>query len=314
MIRTVLGDIDESTVGHAQCHEHLFVEKGASFDVSEVLYMDDTEKSLRELDDYRENGGSLIVDAQPGFYGRMAEKLCEISFRSGVHVVASTGFHKTEFCDYPEFFVSRKAEEIRDHFVDEITEGMLSSKSARLKRIEAKAGIIKIALDSAPDKRGIYPKIFEAAAEAQKETGVPLLCHTDQGCDALKAIGFFVERGVSPEKIIICHLDRAYRDTDYNCKIAETGAYLDYDSIHRLKYLNHEEEIEFINQMISRGYSDKILLSLDTTRARLSNYGGEIGLSYILTEFAPMLKSHGVGEEEIRLMTVENAKRALRIN
>ena len=66
MIRTVLGDIDESRIGHSQCHEHLFVEKGASFSVSDVLYMDDAEKTLRELEDYRNNGGSLVVDAQPG--------------------------------------------------------------------------------------------------------------------------------------------------------------------------------------------------------------------------------------------------------
>ena len=60
--------------------------------------MDEAEKSLKELEEYREAGGSLIVDAQPGMYGRMAELLGEISRSSGVHIVSSTGFHKTEFC------------------------------------------------------------------------------------------------------------------------------------------------------------------------------------------------------------------------
>lgn len=311
MIRTVLGDIDSSTLGHSQCHEHLFVEKGASFEVSRVLYMDEADKSLKELEEYRENGGSLVVDAQPGLYGRMAEQLAEVSRKSGVHIVASTGFHKTEFCDFPDFFSDKDAEEICLFLMSEITQGMLSSKSAGLERTDYRAGIIKVALDSASDEFGIYPKLFEAAAEAQKKTGATVLCHTDQGCDALRVLRFFTDKGVPAEKVIICHLDRARRDVEYNSEIAAQGAYLDYDSVARLKYLSHEEEIRFIEQMISRGYSDRIMLSLDTTRARLKSYGGDIGLSYILTDFEKMLKEHGISDADIENMTVNNARRAL---
>lgn len=313
MIRTVLGDIDESTAGHSQCHEHLFVEKGASYEVSGVLYMDEAEKSLKELEEYREAGGSLIVDAQPGMYGRMAELLGEISRSSGVHIVSSTGFHKTEFCDFPEFFTGHDAEDICGFFVSEITEGTLSSKAAGLKKTGYRAGIIKVALDCAEDETGIYPKLFEAAAEAQKKTGASVLCHTDPGCDALNALRFFTDAGVPAEKIIICHLDRTARDVGYNSEIADEGAYLDYDSVARLKYLSHEEEIAFIEQMLKKGYSDRIMLSLDTTRARLKNYGGDIGLAYILTDFEEMLKEHGVSDADIENMTVNNARRVLTI-
>ena len=62
--------------------------------------------------------------------------------------------------------------------------------------------------------------------------------------------------------------------------------------------------------MIEGGHLEQLLLSLDTTNQRLSTYGGEIGLDYILNAFLPALRDAGVPEEQIRSMTIENPRRA----
>ena len=49
MVRTVLGDIAPADLGWCQCHEHVFLEKGRSFELHKALLMDDYEKSQDEL-------------------------------------------------------------------------------------------------------------------------------------------------------------------------------------------------------------------------------------------------------------------------
>ena len=53
MVRTVTGDIEAKTLGFCQCHEHLFIERCKSFDISPLLLMDDLDKSSAELELYR---------------------------------------------------------------------------------------------------------------------------------------------------------------------------------------------------------------------------------------------------------------------
>lgn len=65
MIRTIWKDIWSEEAGHTQCHEHIWLKKGASYKVNHALCMDDRERSLTELKDYYQEGGRLIVDAQP---------------------------------------------------------------------------------------------------------------------------------------------------------------------------------------------------------------------------------------------------------
>ena len=312
MIRTVLGDISADKLGHVQCHEHIFLEKDKSYEVSSVLYMDDFEKSLGELNDYKEAGGGTIVDAQPVLSGRMAENLIKASKKSGVNIVASTGFHKAVFYYDDSYIFTDDEDKITQLYIDEIKDAMLGSKSISAVKVPAKAGMIKTAVDSfgiAGEK--VYEKLFSAAANACTSTGAPVMCHIEKGADALETVEFFTKRGVDPSHIIICHLDRAKYDKVYHKEVLATGVYFDYDTVNRLKYLSHEQELEIIAAMLEAGYGDKIMLSLDTTNARLRAYGADMGLDYILKSFIPMMKKYGISDEDILKMTKENAKKAL---
>ena len=307
MIRTVLGDIPGDALGHAQCHEHLFIEKGVSFSVNPALHMDDDAKSNAELLAYKKSGGRAIVDAQPVYCGRMAGALMNASSRSGVHIVATTGFHKTQFYGPDSPIFVHTEQQLADTFISEVREGMLDASG---KRIAAKAGIIKAALDE-QGLSPVYEKLIHAVIAAANTTAAPVLIHTDANTDVLGLLRRFMDAGIFADRIIVCHLCRSKYDFSYHKEVFSTGAFLCYDSVNRLKYISHEQLVALILEMISFGYGEQLLLSLDTTRERLRAYGGSMGLDYILSTFIPMLRDRGVPKHAITAMTVKNAAQAL---
>ena len=313
-VRTVTGDVSPETLGHCQCHEHIFLEMDKSYEVTPVLYMDDYEKSLAELNDYRAAGGGAIVDAQPVLGGRMAELLEKASVESGIKIIASTGFHKTVFYYENSYIFEKDADEITRLYIGEIEDGMLSSKRDGAKRLGCRAGQIKTAID----KNGIhadatYEKLFEAAAGAALSTGAPVMVHIEQEADALHVVDFFVKKGLSTDQLILCHLDRARYDFGYNKECAQTGAFMEYDTIHRLKYHDDTQEAELIEFMLKEGFDTQLLLGLDTTNARLRSYGADMGLDFILNTFIPFMEGRGVEEQTMHKMLVANPQQALKI-
>lgn len=311
MIRTILGDIPHDILGHTQCHEHLFLEKGKSFEINPALCMDDPQKSNAELAAYRDAGGTAIVDAQPVRCGRMEEALVNASSKTGVHIIAVTGFHRMLFYEEGGFPASWTEQQLADLFESEITKGMTLNDG---RRIAARAGMIKAAIETG----GVYAdstseKLFGAAAQAASITGVPVLIHTEPNADVLEMIEFFGSAGIASKRLIICHMDRSRYDMGYHREVLSTGANLCYDSINRLKYLSHEKEIALIKAMIHSGFEKQLLLSLDTTNQRLRAYGADMGLDYILKEFITMLREHEVSMSAIENMSVNNAQKALRL-
>lgn len=314
MIQTVKGPIPSSELGYCQSHEHLFIADGPSARLVPSLRLDDFEKTSQELAAYRELGGASIVDAQPVGCGRMADRLYEASVRTGVNIVSSTGFHKLVF--YPEDHWLRKMDDtaLVELFKGEIKSGMFVNCDASLPsaRIPSKAGVIKTASDT-EGPSGEYRRYFEAAAEASRLTGCPVMSHTEMGKGAFEQIKLFADHGVPLDSIIICHLDRVLTDMDYLFAVAQTGAYMEFDTIGRFKYHSDEDEAAFILKLAERGYEDRILIGLDTTRERMKSYGGLLGLDHILTSFIPLLKSYGITDAIIDKFTTGNTAKAFTI-
>ena len=313
-IRTVLGDIYPEALGFTHCHEHIFIERGKNAVINPALLLDDYRKSLRELNLLHEAGGSALIDAQPVMAGRMAEWLVKASQDSGVHIIASTGFHKTCFYYEDSYIFHRTEQEITELYISEIAHGMLTSRQAGTQNSDARAGIIKTAVDFGgifADK--IYEKLHSAAAAAQMETGVPVMCHIEAGADAEEVIRFYTDAGVPAQSLWLAHLDRADDDIGHHQAAASCGAYLEYDTIARPKYHSDAHECKLIMDMIKAGYGSKLLLGLDSTRERLTSYGGKVGLTYLHDVFVPYLKSNGVTEDEILRLTRDNPREALLI-
>jgi len=313
MIHTVLGLIEPEKIGFTQSHEHIVIDEGQSAKVDPALCIDDPVKSAWELSAFRISGGSSIVDAQPGGCGRNVEKLLSVSKESGVNIIASTGFHKMKFYPEDHWIRTITEEKASELFTHELLRGMYDGTDFEFLPWErgAKAGIIKTAFD-VTELGEPCGRLFRAAAEAQKVSGAPFMVHIERGSDPVHLKDFLKKQGVPPEKTYFCHLDRACDSYDVMKQILDSGITLEFDTIGRPKYHDDMQEIKIIRQILSYGYEDQLLISLDTTRKRLRTYDeGAIGLTYILHRFIPMMLESGISEKQIKKMTVENPRRIL---
>lgn len=311
IVRTVIKELEPSQLGWCQCHEHIFLADGPSRQINQSLHMDDYEKSYAEVELYKKAGGKSFVDAQPFGCGRMAENLVRVSRQTGVNIIASTGFHKTDFFEDSDWLEKQTEENLARIYTEEVKYGMYASSKTRL---TAKAGLIKCAAIQGEHKaNAIYEKLFRAAALAAERTKAPIIIHMDNGADAFPVIKFFDDNKVPANRLIFCHLDRARYDYTYHEEVAAAGAYLEYDTIHRFKYHSDEKEAELIKHMVIKGYGDKLLLGMDTTNQRLKSYGADFGLDYILTRFRYLLEQY-LCEEIIPKMMIENPAKALSFN
>lgn len=311
---TVTGPIKKENLGFCQSHEHLFIKKGKSQEINSSLYLDDFEATVEELNSYKNIGGQSIVDAQPLGCGRMTQNLIKAGKETGLNIIASTGNHKLLFYPSEHWIRDIEPKKFTQIIKNEIKQGMYLNTENHYPReqVKAKAGIIKTAY-SEENKENIdkYKELLFAAAKAAVDTDTTIMVHTDKGHGALKVINILTKNGMSPQSIIICHLDRRIDNYAFHYEVADRGVYLDYDTIGRFKYHSDKEEIKLLKNMIERGYINNILLALDTTRDRHKSYGGDIGLNYILETFIPLMKENGIKKEQIKKMMIKNSAKVL---
>ena len=143
-VMTVLGPVHPEELGTTDAHNHLWIEmvEGAAAG-SPVL--NSYGPILAELEDYRREGGTSILDCQPGGCGRNASRLADLSGDSGVKIVACTGFHRRRYYSADHWLWRATAEQAAQHFMDEAT---LCVEEARERPEPVRAGFIKIGFES----------------------------------------------------------------------------------------------------------------------------------------------------------------------
>lgn len=313
-IQSVCGPVAPAALGHCQIHEHIFVHPTPMARKNPALRIDSFGLSLRELERYRAAGGAALVDAQPVAAGRDAGMLEQLSRESGVTILASTGYHLLGFYAQDSWVHTLDGDALYKLYRGEIETGMLPHSPDPSQRpavpSSIRAGMVKAAIPT-EGPVGRYAVLLRAAARAAADTGVPLMLHTERGQEAEAAIRLCLDAGARPEKLVVCHVDRQAADWGPHDAIAAAGVYLDYDTVGRFKYHSDEEEITLLRHMAEAGYGGQILLSLDTTAARLTAYGGEMGLDYLFTSFLPRLEQAGFSREAVRAFCGENCRRLL---
>lgn len=303
-IQTICGPIH--SLGYCQMHEHTFVAPTPAARENPALCINDVQLSGQELQTYAAAGGQSLLDAQPGRAGRDAQVLARIAAQSGVNIVAVTGYHLPKFYTEDDFILTAEENALHNFFMEELTQGMYAHPSAGGGQLHGcRAGAVKAALgERAPTGHALVR--LRAAAKAAAEADVPLILHTECGQNAVRAIAVCAGQGLAPKRIAVCHADRQAQNFAPHEEIAATGAYLEYDTIGRFKYHSDEAEVVLLQHMLGRGYQNRLLLSLDTTRQRLKSYGGEIGLTYLIDSFLPRLRAAGIEEDTLHALTVQN--------
>lgn len=293
-VRTVLGDVDASSLGVTYFHEHAIAQPPRHHPrwVPDLV-LDDVELASRELAEFAAAGGSCLVDGSTVDYGRDVAALAEVSRRSGCHIVATAGHNKAAFFT-PE--IERASiDELEDRLAADITSGADGTGH--------RAGILKFGT-SLEHMTPAEERAARAACRVQRATGAPLYTHTEAGSYALEQLDLIVGEGVDPTRVCIGHLDRR-PDPEYLLEVARRGPWLGIDQVGKTKYLADDDRIELIIGLVEAGLRRRVLISGDLARrSNLAAYGGGPGLRHIVCTFVPRL----VAELERRGFSAREAR------
>lgn len=316
-IRTLTGDIDPDQLGVTYAHDHLFcippLWKEKKID---DFMIDDVEASIKDVELFVRAGGQAVYDATAIDYGRDPVALKTISERTGIKIIATAGFNKAvmwpgqmqgQNMTFQMWIDAHSRAEIRDHIASEITIGLDGT--------DIRGGVVKFGtgyntISDAEDK------VLRATLDAHKETNAPIHSHTELGTLILEQLAIVKAEGVDPSRLTIAHVDRN-PDPWVHAKAAETGVYMCFDGISRIKYHPESVLIDCILKLVKRGYEKQLMIGGDIARRTMyRNYGeGGLGLGYILESWVPrFIEEAGEagfdGKALIHTFMVENPKRA----
>ena len=314
-IRTMLGDIAPEQLGFTYSHEHLvcrpayWAERGAG-----DLLLDDPEKTKGDMLIFKSLGGQSIVDATAVDYGRDPAAVRALSRETGIRIVGTAGFNKSFLWDakipgqdhtFKQWIERSTVDQLADFVVKEVQEGMNGT--------DIKAGQVKFGTGY----NSISPlevKTIRAVARAHLQTGAPIHSHTESGTMPLEQMITLREEGVEMQNVCFGHMDRN-PDPYVHLKVAETGAYLCFDGIGKVKYGPESQRIACILSLIRHGYGDQVLVSGDTARkSYYYSYGYGLGLGYILGTWIPRFKEEAAAaglnaEDAVRRIFIDNPSR-----
>jgi predicted metal-dependent phosphotriesterase family hydrolase len=314
VVRTVLGDVDPVELGFCSSHDHVLIGDGLGARGNPELLIDDVEEAVREVEAFRTAGGGTLVDAMPLDCGRDPGGLVEVSRRTGVHIVATTGFHTPIYYEARHWSTVLDPGDIAELLVAEVEVGMdrCSYGGPVVQRLAARAGLIKVA--SEHGRIGdVTLRLMEAVAAAHLRTGAPVLTHTEHGTMGLEQVERLVALGVATDAILISHCDRNH-DVGYHAELAATGAYLVYDGPSRTKYHTPEQVADLIAIACEAGAEKQVLLGMDLAlRSYRVSCGGGPGLGFLPSTFVGVLSQVGHSDATIERFGCHNPASALRL-
>jgi len=290
-IQTTLGPRDVSTLGKTLIHEHVLVGYPGWFIDNRMPRFVRAEALDRVVDAFQRlhaYGVKTVVDPCPMDLGRDVEFVAEVSQRSGVTLICTTGVY-TETHGIPFALRHYEIAEIADIFQREIEDGIGATG--------IRPGLIKIATGD-----GVVSdyerKMLTAATQAAKRTGLPLISHTEN-CSC------------------------GHDDHEYQVSLARRGAYVGFDRF-GLEFLNSDENrMKNVKQMIDAGFRDHLLLSHDSVGCWLGGVPGvgnpelakhvvpNWNLTHLFERIFPALRKMGVSDADLDHIVTENPRRYL---
>lgn len=313
-IETVLGPIAPSELGQTLLHEHI-AWKPYGWPVGS--FGSDGDRAIdmagTELAALRAAGIHSLVDATNIGNGRDPVTIAEISRRSGMHVVAVTGF----WCDPPliQLVGTDDIDGLAEQMVRELREGMDGTSVC--------AGIIKVSSSMAITRA--EERAIRAAARASRQTGAAVTTHTDMGEQALEQLNLLAEEGADLSRVVVGHLGGRL-DLDLHLAICRRGAYLGYDRVGMPNMQSDAHCADMIVAIANRGYLSQITVSHDSAIFIMGEYRPPLppslparrGLleerpsyAHVLQSFLPRLRKAGLPANAAQHILVENPARLL---
>ncbi len=256
VINSVLGPLDTKDIGFTLMHEHLIVAPAGVYrDYPGLLGSNLMERVVEGLKEAKEGGIDTIVDATTLDLGRDIELMAEASRRSGVNIIACSGW----WLDYPRFFQGVSAEQLEELFLKEVEEGISGTN--------IKAGILK----SAADITGVTSNeetVLRAVARAHLKTGVPIMVHSySPGQVGRQQLAVLREEGVELKRVKLDHSNDT-TDVEYLTWLMEQGCYLGLDRYPGM-VASSLSRTKTMKALIDAGYADRLCPSHDGTVLRV---------------------------------------------
>lgn len=289
----MLGDIDPGDMGLTYSHEHIIIEESYPTQGNPLFLLNDVDKVSEELWRFYHAGGRTMVDTMPADCGRNVRKLAEVSRRTGVQIIAPTGIHLEMYYPPGHWRYAYSEDQLTRLFIGDVTEGIDAHdyNGPFVERTPHKAGMIKLATGDEP----ITPhqeKIFRAVVNTHRETGVPILTHTNFGRHALGQALLFEQLGADLRHVVLSHVDR-YQDIGYHRELLQSGIRVEYDSAFRWK--EKENWTYKLLEALLPEFPHQITMGMDAAKnSYWRSYGGTPGLEFLLTVFRRDLEEMGM--------------------
>jgi len=304
-VHSVLGPIDTKNLGFTLMHEHVMSQGFVARDYPELFGPGYRARIIEGVTAAKKGGVDTIVDATPFDLGRDVSFLAEVSRRTGVNIIACSGW----WMDLPPYLSGRSPDLFADLFVREIETGIAGTG--------VKAGILK----SAADHGGVTPDgeiMLRAVARAQRRTGVPIMLHSyAHEHVGRQQLAILQDEGVDPRKVAVDHVNDT-RDMDYLYWLLEQGCYLGMDRYPGLN-LSAAARTETMKWLIDAGWTDRLLPSHDCGLVNPVTFfppdvqesiekGNPHGYLYIHKVVLPQLREMGVPEEVLNTLCVNGPR------
>lgn len=309
-VNTVLGPVPADRLGVVSVHEALLsVLPGAEhahdirIDRAEVF----AALSAR-LSDFRDHGGSTLVDATGMFHGRDVRLLEALSRSTGVHIVASTGMGPEAMLG--GYFLTPQtnpptpwpAEKFAHLFGQEVTEGMVVPRVER----RGPAGLVTTAV-TREGMTATDQSLLRGAARAALSTGVPVSVRF--GRDALAELQVVLDEGIGADRVVVGGLDRADA-AGAAIAVAERGVYVAIDHVGTegrhdgaegpTDYLTDPQRVALVGELVEAGFAERILISSSATGVAFGHQTTDVAFSHVLTSFSPALEAAGLPPDVLR--------------
>ena len=315
-VNTVLGTITPEQLGTTLMHEHMVLAyPGWDVDaLCENLEFSELAKICADaLGEVKQYGVKTVVDASPNDMWRNVELDRVVAEKTGLNIICATGMYY-EAEGMPAYFKFRsQAMDI----VTELYESFMQELTVGIGKTGIKAGVIKVATSHGV----ITPyeeKVIKAAARAQKETGVPILTHTQQGTMGPEQAALLMGEGVDPKKIVVGHMC-GNASLEYQMSVIDKGVYVGFDRWGLEFFFPDNLRRATVLGLLGLGFADRIILSQDSNARWLGRASvipdfiqpliANWTYTHIFKDIIPQLKQAGVTETQVNQMLVENPKR-----
>src|ERR1700676_3766187 len=247
------------------------------------FFMQDLDLMSDEMAIAKREGISCIVDGGHADMGPDRNFLRQLSTKSGMPIVAGTGFYTQPF--YPKEISAMSEEQILQ---------------ALIKQVEADPIGVFGEIGSWDDMTADERKVFRAIGHAHVATNVPIFTHTGiPGKAALEQLDILEDAGVKPNRIVIGHLGNLVDpNVQVHKAICRRGAFVGFD---RQGGPGDDQQVPLVMALIKAGFADNLMFSADASS----------GYAKTITVFLPKLKAAGATDDVLHRIMVDNPRRFL---